>query len=256
MSPNLFLQVTADAAQWMIESGAEVSYVQDTIEAFGTAIGLRETTCFALPTGVILTVVDSAGFTATVVRRISSRSINLGRLLRLQAIVRQAIEHPPALAAIYQELQQANQTKPYPSPLAILAGGITAGSFAMFFGGAPLDGLAAMLLGLAVIALRLLLERSHLPEVFFPALGGFLAVAGSSLLALCGWPLRASTITIGTLMLLVPGLALVHSLRDLVSGDLVSSLSRMAEVALIGAAIALGAATALALIGHLPGWTQ
>ena len=44
----------------------------------------------------------------------------------------------------------------------------------------------------------------------------------------------------GTLMILVPGIAITNSLRDIIGGDFVSGLSRMIEAILIAASIAIG----------------
>ena len=44
----------------------------------------------------------------------------------------------------------------------------------------------------------------------------------------------------GTGMLLVPGMALTNAMREIMAGDIMSGLSRMAEVILLASAIALG----------------
>ena len=48
------------------------------------------------------------------------------------------------------------------------------------------------------------------------------------------------TVIIGTLMLLVPGLAITNAVRDSIAGDLISGLARGAEALLIAVAVALG----------------
>ena len=51
--------------------------------------------------------------------------------------------------------------------------------------------------------------------------------------------------TIGTLMVLVPGMALTNAMREIMAGDIISGVTRTAEVLLIGTAIALGVALPL-----------
>lgn len=55
--------------------------------------------------------------------------------------------------------------------------------------------------------------------------------------------------SIGTIMLLVPGLVLTNAIRDLVSGDLISGLSRAAE-ALVGSALGIGTFFSLFLMAN------
>ena len=54
-------------------------------------------------------------------------------------------------------------------------------------------------------------------------------------------------VTIGTLMVLVPGMALTNAMREIMAGDIISGLSRTAEVILVATAIALGTAIPLML---------
>lgn len=58
---------------------------------------------------------------------------------------------------------------------------------------------------------------------------------------------QQSVIT-GTLMLLVPGIAITNSLRDIIGGDFVSGLSRMIEAILIAASIAIGVGIMMMLL--------
>ena len=53
----------------------------------------------------------------------------------------------------------------------------------------------------------------------------------------------------GTLMILVPGIAITNSLRDIMGGDFVSGLSRMIEAILIAASIAIGVGVMMMILG-------
>lgn len=82
-----------------------------------------------------------------------------------------------------------------------------------------------------------------LRTVVCSGIAGLLALLLSNL----GIGNHVDLITIGTLMLLVPGVAITNSMWELVAGDTYSGLSRMAEAILIATAIALGAAAGLGL---------
>ena len=241
------VRVVADAAEWMIENGAEVARVQDAAAELARALGMRETECFALPTGLILTLTDGAGFTSTVVRRIGRRSLHLERLTRIETVVRETSRQGWALGEAWLRLKEAAGTPGYPSWVAVPASGLGAGGFTLFFGGGFGEGAAAFAVGALWAAVRLLLDRPKVPPVFTITLGSFLVVTGSLVAARLVPPLLAEPIATGALMLLVPGLALVNALRDLVAGELVSSQARIAEVLLTGAAVAVGATAALSL---------
>lgn len=72
----------------------------------------------------------------------------------------------------------------------------------------------------------------------------------SLLLVRAGLGNNVDLVTIGVLMLLVPGVALTNAMREIVAGDTYSGLSRTAEAILIATGIALGAAVGLG-IGYI-----
>ncbi|MNF09932.1 hypothetical protein D3C80_2107260 [compost metagenome] len=58
---------------------------------------------------------------------------------------------------------------------------------------------------------------------------------------------------IGSIMLLVPGLAITNAIRDTMAGDLVAGLTRSAEAFLIALAIAIGTGVVLSFWFNLYG---
>ena len=62
-----------------------------------------------------------------------------------------------------------------------------------------------------------------------------------------GFGRSVDVVTISTLMVLVPGVALTNAMREIMAGDTISGLSRTADAILIGTAIALGSAVGLAI---------
>ena len=78
-----------------------------------------------------------------------------------------------------------------------------------------------------------------------------LASAMGLLLVRVGIGENLEAITIGTLMVLVPGMALTNAMREIMAGDILSGLNRTAEVLLVATAIALGTAIPLMLGRYL-----
>ena len=59
--------------------------------------------------------------------------------------------------------------------------------------------------------------------------------------------IQPNSIIIGSIMLLVPGLAITNSIRDTLAGDLLSGIARAMESFLIAVAIAAGSGIVLKL---------
>ena len=58
---------------------------------------------------------------------------------------------------------------------------------------------------------------------------------------------NVDAITIGTLMVLVPGMALTNAMREIMAGDIISGVNRTAEAILTATAISLGVVISLAI---------
>ena len=62
------------------------------------------------------------------------------------------------------------------------------------------------------------------------------------ILVYLGLNVHLDKIVIGAIMLLVPGLAITNVMRDVLSGDFVTALTKFAEVLIVAMAIAIGIA--------------
>ena len=85
--------------------------------------------------------------------------------------------------------------------------------------------------------------NAFLSALLCSCLGGLLA----GLAVRSGLGNNVDMISIGNIMLLIPGLALTNSLRDMFSGNTISGLMRFIEAILLALTIALGFAMVLAL---------
>ena len=91
------------------------------------------------------------------------------------------------------------------------------------------------------------LERKKIPFFVAPLMGGLV----TGLAACTAHVFRPATqldkLIIGTMKVLLPGLALSKAMRDLLEGNLISGNSKVVEVLLIACSIAAGVAVALTL---------
>jgi len=71
----------------------------------------------------------------------------------------------------------------------------------------------------------------------------------ASFSAFAGLGVDIDKIVIGNIMILVPGLALTNSIRDIINGDVIAGLARLAESLFITISLAAGFALALIPFG-------
>ncbi len=194
-----------------------------------------------------------AGETLTRVRRVGPHGTDIWRLEAVNALCRRLCRIPLPPEEARRELDEvlAEETH-YSLFMILLAHFIVGATFCLFFGGSGADALCAGACGVAIGLCLWLMDRLGAnPFVKTIAAGAASALLALGLVAL-GAGKSADLITIGALMLLVPGIALTNAVRDIMAGDMVSGLSRLAEAMLIAVAIALGTGLALT-VGRMVG---
>ena len=68
-----------------------------------------------------------------------------------------------------------------------------------------------------------------------------------------GLNVHLDTVIIGSIMLLVPGIAITNVMRDVIIGDFITAVSKLAEVLIIALAIAIGIAIPFGILRALTG---
>lgn len=249
MDYNGLLNLGMELGYQLMASGAEIFRVEDSILRLMQAYGVPDAQVFAIPNCLIVCLTPPGGQPVTQISRIPAHGIDLDRLELCNALCRRLCHDRPPLKEALQEVSYISDNRPRYRERAVILGHFLAGAFfTAFFGGGLRDTLCGGLCGVVIALSSRLLSRIAGPIAFFRTI---LASALSSLFALLfvrvGFAYHVDSITIGALMLLVPGTALTTSMREVMAGDMISGVTRMAESVLTATAIALGTGVALAL---------
>jgi uncharacterized membrane protein YjjP (DUF1212 family) len=128
---------------------------------------------------------------------------------------------------------------------------LAAGGFAVFFGGSLFDGLAAAIVAIAIYFMDYHLKLRKLNTVVYTFIACFISGILAILLAHFGIGNNADKIMIGDIMLFIPGLLLVNSIKEMFNRDIVTGLYRFIEAILVAVAIAGGFALSVFLLGGI-----
>lgn len=236
------------AGEVMLKNGAETYRIEETMDHMAKACGALKVESFVIPTGVFLTVTDSAERSLTVMRRVRNRTINLDRISKVNELSRrlvdQRIEYNEAKAIIESISKERTGFSLIPS---MLASGAIGGGTAILQDAVIFETMAAFIAAMLVRYIAHVVSRLHGVQFAFEFLGG-MAVAFCGALLHGIWPyLRPDAVIIGGIMPLVPGVAITNAIRDVIAGDLLSGLSRGMEATLTSVAVAMGVVIILAL---------
>lgn len=245
---NELLHEFLNIGEMMLRAGAEIKRVEDTIVRMGIAYGATKMNVFVITSSIVVTMAFSDGRKVTQTRRIMEESgTDFEKLEALNKLSRICCEKTLSINELRKEIEYLNKK---PSQSQILLGSVLAsGSFAIFFGGAVWDGISAAAFGLFICFLQKKIKPVCPNNVIFNLLCSFLTGVGICLFSKCCPFVHADKIMIGDIMLLIPGIAMTNSVRDILVGDTISGVMRLIESLLWAGSIACGFMLAIRLIG-------
>lgn len=234
------MNILLDIGEAMIDSGAEVIRVEDTVSRIGYAYNVKRMDVFVITSCINITMEFEDGSNLTKVRRFRKMtSIDLSKLERINALSRAVCVNPISTddleGAVDMILgRRVSRLKLF---LGYVLGAVT---FAMFFGGTITDALLAGCVGSLVWAVQVFLSPVFLNPVVSQFIVTFLAGLSVDFASKLIPGLHQDEMMIGVIMLLVPGVAVTNSIRDILLGDTLSGVLRLIEALLLAGTLAMG----------------
>lgn len=228
----------------ILENGGEIYRVEDSVNFFLQAYGINDAQIFAIPSSVMVTIFDDEK-PLTQIERVKASSQNLDKLAKFNNLCRYACKNKPSIQYILDEIDRIRGEKPYTFRTLLLCYGVAAAFFCLFWQGNLRDASVAFVCGLATKYCLSFLAKGRANVFFTNAVTG--AVIGYIAMGFVyfGFADNYDKIIIGSIMALVPGVALTNVMRDIIAGDIITGTSKLSEVLLVATAIAVGIAIAM-----------
>ncbi len=250
------LSLAIKAGKMLLEYGAETYRVEDTINYICRSQGIEKVESFVVPTGIFLSV-DYNDHYYSLIKRTKVIRIDLEIIAMVNSFARQFVNEELTIEEGEALLKAIEQAPIFSMPLRLFAGGLAGGFFTVLFGGSTVELLAAFINSVIVVLFTTLASRYQTTFFLKNLLGGMInmtmALVLSHSLNIFDIALQNDIVIIGSLMPLLPGVAIVNAIRDIISGDFVSGSSRFTEAILIAVALALGVGTVLQVYVYLLG---
>lgn len=253
MDINKVIYVASEAGRIILENGGETYRVEETMSRICSNFNVYDAESFVTPTGIMISVMDKDGHINSLIRRVKNRTVNLEKVNLVNALSRNIQIQNLSCNDIELELKNIESNKCYSLKCTILASAISAAFFTLLFGGSYRDAFVSFFIGGLIKFVSNFLSKNKLNDFFVNVVGGAL----TGILALISTYLSIgqdyNIIIIGSIMLLVPGLAITNAVRDTIGGDLLAALARGLEAILTAVAIAVGTGIALKIWFSLMG---
>lgn len=247
------LDLALMAGHILLENGAEIYRVEETIDRICGYYGVNSENAFVLSNGIFLTAGSARESFFAKVQHIPVSGTHLNKVAAVNQLSREIVEGRHTIQDAYRLLEEIRTMPGKKRWMQTLASGVGSAAFCIFFGGTFGDSLAAFAAGICLYLYVLWLSVPHLSKIVGNIGGGALVTVVCCLLYLMGVGENLNFMMIGTIMPLVPGVAFTNSIRDVADGDYISGSVRMLDALLVFFCIAIGVGIGFSLISLVPG---
>lgn len=243
---HLLADTAVLAGEIMLIAGAETCRVEDTIMRILKTSGFQRCDAFVVTTGITVTMEDYRHGIISLTRRIREKQINLGNIDHVNTISRQFCSGGLSLKDTFHELKHMKPAA-YPEWLVNSSIILSAACFTFTLGGRFFECLVAALNGIYFILARKLNRKLHLNSfVLNMAASFFMSFTTMAIKNLIYSRLMLEPSIAGSIMALLPGVAMTNGIRDTLEGDYMSGSARMIEAFVVAASLALGIGSGMA----------
>ena len=242
------LQLATDAGHILLENGAEINRVEDTMQHIASAYGIEGESFYVLSNGII-----STGEHFARAEFIPIRGTQLSRVVEVNQLSREInAAAPMPLDELECRLRSIRQSpsKPWWELVVGIALGVS--SFSILFGGSFVDAGATFAAGL-LLGLFITFVGSRMSRIFSNLLGGLVGGLLCILAVRIGLGQHLPNMIIGTIIALVPGVPFTNGMRDLANEHYLAGTTRLLDAFLAFLCIALGVVVSLLADGMLAG---
>ena len=242
------LEVASEAGHILLENGAEISRVEDTMERISSHYGVHTGHFFVLSNGIFTT---SSSNKYANVEFIPIRGIQLSKVVEVNRLSYRIAADKVSLTQARAELDAIRDEPMKPAWEQIVGSAVGAAGFCAVFGGGFMDCAAAFVVGTLLYLFLLFVSSRYLSKI----VGGICNSLVATLLCLASYRLgfgsSLSNIIIGAIMPLIPGVPFVNGVRDLADSDYIAGTTRLTDAMLGFFCIALGVGTSFVLDGSI-----
>lgn len=245
---KLLIDTAVLAGQIMLQNGAEIYRVEDTIHRILKVSHFKTAEAYVTPTGLIVTLDDPEVDSMTVMKRIGSRGTNLHKITVANDISRKFCSGELTLKEAFHGLKHMDEEQ-YTTFQKYCSRVLVAFFFAVILGGSFTDALGAGIAEIFMVFVMHFCRKigvNYFLELLFSAA---VAAMTASAIAGIGMGVDMDMVIIGGIMPIVPGAALTTAVRDTLQGDYVAGSAKALEAVVQAAAIAIGVWFGMMLTG-------
>lgn len=229
------LKFASDAGRVLLENGAEISRVEETMERIADNYGESGEKFFVLSNGIFTTGKSYAN-----AEFIPIKGARLEKVVEVNQLSREIAAHKIPLPMAVEMLERIKNLPSKPVWEQFLGAGLGCAGFCIIFGGSLLDCMASLCSALILYLFVLKVSTPYLSKTLGNICGGFIGTILCILFNLMVPQTNLGNMVVGTLILLIPGVPFTNGLRDVANEDYLAGITRLVDALMMFLCIAIG----------------
>lgn len=245
---NQVLDFASQAGRILLENGAEISRVEETMERIAGSYGESDEKFFVLSNGIFTT-----GQSYAKAEFIPIKGASLDKVVEVNQLSRDISAGNYTLDQAREQLERIKTLPPKPTWELYLGAAFGCSGFCIIFGGGLLDCAASLIAAIVLNFFMLKVAGPYLSKALGNICAGYIGTILCILLQHYGIGTNIGNMVVGTMILLIPGVAFTNGLRDVVNEDYLAGITRLADALMMFMAIAIGVFMAFMTQGWIAG---
>jgi len=250
------LDFAMKAGKTLLENGAEISRVEDTMQRIAKAFGVEHDSFFVLSNGIFTTGWD-AGNTMpgsfAKVAHIPLQGMRMDRIVAVNQLSRDICAGSCTLDEAIVRLNAIRCSAGKPVWAQLPAAALGSGAFSIIFGGSMADALVSAIAGLFVWLFVLFIAGRYLSKITGNIIAAAIATGICLGLRKLGLGDNLGQMVIGSVISLIPGVALTNGVHDIAEADYISGIVRLLDALLGFLCIGVGVGIVFILFHQITG---
>lgn len=237
------LKFASEAGRVLLENGAEISRVEETMERIATHYGESGENFFVLSNGIFTTGKSYAN-----AEFIPIKGASLDKVVEVNQLSRDIPLLDLSLDEARERLSAIRNRKPKPAWEQYLGAAFGCAGFCAIFGGSLLDCAASLVAAVILNWFVMKIGTPCLSKTLGNICAGFIGTLLCIIFQMAGFGDSLGNMIVGTLILLIPGVAFTNGLRDIANEDYLAGITRLLDALMMFLSIAIG--VCFAFIAH------
>jgi uncharacterized membrane protein YjjP (DUF1212 family) len=256
------LEIATKAGYILLENGAEISRVEETMNRIAKHFGVDTGNYFILSNGIFTTGnsrklkkknPNSLSEQFADVKYIPLRGSRLDKVVAVNQLSRDIEAGMHTIETADECLDKISKMPPVGSLFQIVSSGVGSGFFCSIFGGGLRDCAVSAFAGLILWIFVLKVSALHISKLLGNLAGSFLAASICITAVKLGLGVSLGHTIIGAVIPLIPGVAFTIGIRDIVGEDYIAGTTRLIDACVVFSGIAMGVAAALLIFSKFWG---